>query len=127
MSFINSVEKIEQLLQEIYDQSVKQYNEIQNEMNKLSNSCNLADVTIEEKTKYSKAIQHTSSNSVGDCSMEEAADEVRKASRRYAKRQITWFSAKPYVSWITCDTLADGIPIVKNFEDIVNNAKTLFK
>lgn len=53
---INSVEKIEQLLQEIYDQSVKQYNEIQNEMNKLSNSCNLADVTIEEKTKYSKAI-----------------------------------------------------------------------
>lgn len=53
---VNSVEKIEQLLQEIYDQSVKQYNEIQNEMNKLSNSCNLADVTIEEKTKYSKAI-----------------------------------------------------------------------
>lgn len=53
---INSVEKIEQLLQEIYDQTVKQYNEIQNEMNKLSNSCNLADVTIEEKTKYSKAI-----------------------------------------------------------------------
>lgn len=53
---INSVEKIEQLLQEIYDQSVKQYNEIQNEMNKLSNSCNLAEVTIEEKTKYSKAI-----------------------------------------------------------------------
>ena len=29
---INSVEKIEQLLQEIYDQTVKQYNEIQNEM-----------------------------------------------------------------------------------------------
>ena len=53
---INSIEKIEQLLQEIYDQSVKQYNEIQNEMNKLSNSCNLADVTIEEKTKYAKAM-----------------------------------------------------------------------
>ena len=43
---INSIAKIEQLLQEIYDQCVKQYNEIQNEMNKLSNSCNLADVTI---------------------------------------------------------------------------------
>jgi hypothetical protein len=53
---INSIAKIEQLLQEIYDQCVKQYNEIQNEMNKLSNSCNLADVTIEEKSKYSKAI-----------------------------------------------------------------------
>lgn len=53
---INSVDKIEQLLQEIYDQCVKQYNEIQNEINKLSNSCNLAEVTIDEKAKYSKAI-----------------------------------------------------------------------
>ena len=53
---INSIEKIEQLLQEIYDQCVKQYNEIQNEMNKMSNSCNLAEVTIDEKVKYSKAM-----------------------------------------------------------------------
>ena len=47
-------------------------------------------------------------------------------TRRYAKRQITWFTAKPYVSWLTCDTLSGGEPIVKSFEDIVNNAKTLF-
>lgn len=53
---INSIDKIEQLLQEIYDQCVKQYTEIQNEMNKLSNSCNLAEVTIDEKVKYSKAM-----------------------------------------------------------------------
>lgn len=53
---LNSTEKIEQLLQESYDLTVKQINDIQNEMNKLSNSCNLADVTIEEKTKYAKAI-----------------------------------------------------------------------
>lgn len=53
---LNSTEKIEQLLQEAYDLTVKQINDIQNEMNKLSNSCNLADVTIEEKTKYAKAI-----------------------------------------------------------------------
>lgn len=53
---VNSVEKIEALLQEIYDHTVKQHNEIQNEMNKLSNSCNLAEATIEERTKYSKAM-----------------------------------------------------------------------
>jgi hypothetical protein len=53
---LNSNEKIEQLLQEAYDLTCKQINDIQNEMNKLSNSCNLADVTIEEKTKYAKAI-----------------------------------------------------------------------
>ena len=53
---LNSTEKIEQLLQEAYDLTCKQINDIQNEMNKLSNSCNLSDVTIEEKTKYAKAI-----------------------------------------------------------------------
>jgi hypothetical protein len=53
---LNSNEKIEHLLQEAYDLTCKQINDIQNEMNKLSNSCNLADVTIEEKTKYAKAI-----------------------------------------------------------------------
>lgn len=53
---LNSTEKIEQLLQESYDLTCKQINDIQNEMNKLSNSCNLADVTIEEKTKYAKAM-----------------------------------------------------------------------
>ena len=53
---LNSNEKIEQLLQEAYDLTCKQINDIQNEMNKLSNSCNLSDVTIEEKTKYAKAM-----------------------------------------------------------------------
>lgn len=53
---LNSNEKIEQLLQEAYDLTCKQINDIQNEMNKLSNSCNLGDVTIEEKTKYAKAM-----------------------------------------------------------------------
>lgn len=53
---LNSNEKIEQILQEAYDLTCKQINDIQNEMNKLSNSCNLAEVTIEEKTKYAKAM-----------------------------------------------------------------------
>ena len=55
---LNSIEKIEDLLQEIYDQSCRQINEIQNEINKLANATNLGadDVTIEDKAKYSKAI-----------------------------------------------------------------------
>ena len=53
---LNSLEKVEQLLQEIYDQSVKHINEVQNELNKLSNSTNLAEITLEEKTKYFKAV-----------------------------------------------------------------------
>jgi len=53
---LNSIEKLELLLQEIYDQSVKHFNEIQNELSKLSNSTNLSDVTLDEKTKYFKAV-----------------------------------------------------------------------
>ena len=37
---LNSVEKIEELLQEVYDQACRQINEIQNEINKLINSTN---------------------------------------------------------------------------------------
>lgn len=55
---LNSSEKIEELLQEIYDQACKQITEIQNEINKLVNSTNLgADgFSIDAKATYAKAI-----------------------------------------------------------------------
>jgi len=36
----------------------------------------------------------------GDASMEEAVSAVKQASRRYAKRQLTWFTADPRIRWI---------------------------
>lgn len=55
---LNSTEKIEELLQEIYDQACRHINEIDNEINKIINSTNLGadDVTMDEKAKYSKAV-----------------------------------------------------------------------
>jgi len=55
---LNSIEKIEELLQEIYDQACRQLNEVQNEMNKLMNSSNLGaeGVSMDEKAKYAKAM-----------------------------------------------------------------------
>lgn len=55
---LNSIEKIEDLLQEIYDQACRQINEVQNEMNRLTNSTNLGadEVTMDEKAKYAKAM-----------------------------------------------------------------------
>lgn len=52
----------------------------------------------------------------GQCSLQTAAEELKTATRRYAKRQMTWFYAKPYVNWIDADT-ADGM---RTFEEIVN-------
>ena len=62
----------------------------------------------------------------GEAPLDFCVETLKMATRRYAKRQITWFSAKDYVRWIHCDTPISEGGIVKNFEDIVNNAKTLF-
>lgn len=53
---LNSTEKVEELLQEIYDQACRQLNSVQNEINKLVNSTNLAEASIDSKAKYAKAM-----------------------------------------------------------------------
>ena len=40
----------------------------------------------------------------GRCTIEEAADEVRKSSRHYAKRQLTWFRRNKNMHWLTRET-----------------------
>ena len=40
----------------------------------------------------------------GRCTVEEAADEVRKSSRHYAKRQLTWFRRNKHIRWLTRQT-----------------------
>lgn len=37
----------------------------------------------------------------GQCSVQEAADQVRQSSRRYAKRQLTWFRRNGHIHWLT--------------------------
>ncbi len=37
----------------------------------------------------------------GRCSVEEATALVQQASRRYAKRQLTWFRRNPAIHWLT--------------------------
>ena len=51
-----------------------------------------------------------------------ATETLKRSTRRYAKRQITWFSAKNYA--IPLD--ACGENGIKPFKEIVNNAKKLF-
>lgn len=55
---LNSVDKIEELLQEIYDESCRLINQIQNEISKIQTNINLGTegLTIEDKTKYAKAM-----------------------------------------------------------------------
>lgn len=53
---LNSIQKVEAILQEIYDDAIMQLNLIQSSINELKNSTNLADETIDMKAKYAKAM-----------------------------------------------------------------------
>ena len=57
----------------------------------------------------------------GLCTMEEAADEVRKASRRYAKRQLTWFRRNEKIHWLTRREGATGDEILQRARQIIRN------
>ena len=54
----------------------------------------------------------------GEQMLDEAVAGLKTATRRYAKRQMTWFRAKEYVEWLGMDG--------KTFEEIVNNVEKLF-
>ena len=59
---LNSTEKIEELLQELYEEADKNIIELQNEMNKLSNSMELSSESIDGKAKYAKAMNDFMTN-----------------------------------------------------------------
>ena len=48
----------------------------------------------------------------GECTIQEAADQVRQSSRRYAKRQLTWFRRNKSIRWHTRKPGQDGSEIL---------------
>ncbi len=53
----------------------------------------------------------------------EAAENLKTATRRYAKRQLTWFTAKPYVKWV--DMEKDGA--LRSLDDICDEIISRFQ
>ena len=55
----------------------------------------------------------------GELTLEEAAENLKRQTRRYAKRQLTWFRRDERISWIyadeTEDVLASAVNIVEKF------------
>ena len=54
----------------------------------------------------------------GEESLENAVDSLKRATRRYAKRQMTWFSSHGNVTWIDADE--------KDLESIADEAERIF-
>ena len=58
----------------------------------------------------------------GERGLDEAVEELKRATRRYAKRQMTWFGAKDYVKWIDVADEGGVLPM----DRIVDAALELF-
>jgi tRNA dimethylallyltransferase len=46
---------------------------------------------------------------------EEAIDQAKKDTRRYAKRQLTWFRADPEVRWFHPSQWQDMLALLQDF------------
>ncbi len=55
----------------------------------------------------------------GSTTLTEAVEQLKMATRHYAKRQMTWFSAKPYVRWIYADDEAGNL---RDSRDVLDEA-----
>jgi tRNA dimethylallyltransferase len=55
---------------------------------------------------YRQIVRHLT----GDMSLEEAVEETVRATRRFAKRQETWFRREPGVTWFSAENLNRLIP-----------------
>lgn len=103
---INSNDKIEELLQETYNQACEQITQVQDEMNKITKSTMLADLTIDEKAKYAK-IMHDYS---GD------KDRAIRAKMDIAKLLIEIVNHKGSVEETLNDKAFTKQPSTLNFE-----------
>ena len=86
----------------------------------------LLDAGVPEKATSMQAIGYKEFVDAlqGRCSVAEAAAQVQQSSRRYAKRQLTWFRRNPAIHWLsrnegesTGEILSRARQILKDFDN----------
>ena len=55
----------------------------------------------------------------GKCDFATAVDNIKKGTRHFAKRQITWYKKMPYIHWFTVDRNLNYEKIVTEMADIL--------
>lgn len=61
----------------------------------------------------------------GEYPMEEAVRLIKRDSRRFAKRQLTWFRRERGVTWIDLDSFPDENLLLDHMEDVIRNTLNL--
>lgn len=62
----------------------------------------------------------------GNSTLETALESLKRETRRYAKRQLTWFRRDEKINWIYTDTISDD-EIINQAVEIVNKSEILLK
>src|SRR5690606_21826509 len=57
----------------------------------------------------------------GEYDLDQAISEIKKNTRRFSKRQLTWYNKDPNIIWF--DTNMDLANRVTHIKEIVNNAQ----
>jgi tRNA dimethylallyltransferase len=55
----------------------------------------------------------------GECSVEESVEQIKRESRRYAKRQLTWFRRDKSVKWLYVDEFANPDELLAKAADLI--------
>ncbi len=62
----------------------------------------------------------------GECSLEQVVETIQQESRRYAKRQLTWFRRDQRVHWLYPDDYADAQQLLDEAQRIVEIQRNRF-
>lgn len=73
--------------------------------------------TAHEAIGYKEILPYINSK----CSLTEAKDNLKQATRRYAKRQLTWFRRDKEINWIYIDDFEDFGEVSEFAENLVKN------
>lgn len=83
---------------------------------KLSNENAEKNITSIEAIGYKEIFPYLR----GECTLPEATENLKQSSRRYAKRQITWFKRNDKINWIYIDDYSNFDDILKSAVGIIN-------
>ena len=65
---------------------------------------------------------------LGECSYDDAVEKLKRETRRYAKRQLTWFMRDDEIRWFDIDTYSDGTSLFADvcaaYEEYLSNNRT---
>jgi len=63
----------------------------------------------------------------GECTLEEAITIIKRDTRRYAKRQLTWFRRIEDIYWVSVDKYEDSQEILENIKTVLQNTNFFCK